>query len=183
MRFKLIIAILFALLCVPLVRADEWASGVQESLDEVNAWRAGQGLPAFEYDEGLTMAAAGCAHARAQALCFGHTSNDFAALPPGASARAAGCAAYPDSYGWLSCCMRDRHRYGGAAWMRGRDGKRYMHLFVSDTPSKLTVTTATKKADDKAPVKPMEAAPGCPGCASCASGNCGMSERRGRHRR
>ncbi|HVL11886.1 MAG TPA: hypothetical protein VM529_04945, partial [Gemmata sp.] len=61
---------------------------------------------------------------------FGHSSNDFAFVPPGTYASSAGCAAYPASYGWMSCCVYDNYTYGGAAFVTGRDGKRYMHLFV-----------------------------------------------------
>ncbi len=101
-----------------------------DALDEVNNWRARRGLPAFIRDEGLTIAARGAAACRASNLCFGHTANDFAFLPSGCTAAAAGCAAYPPADGWLSCCMEDMHRYGGAAWVMGRDGRRFMHLFV-----------------------------------------------------
>lgn len=134
---------LFALWQFPgVARAGE----ASEALAEVNAWRAARGLPPFEYDEGLTRAAAGCARHRAQSLCFGHTSNDFAALPAGCQADSAGCAAYPDSLGWLSCCMTDHRRYGGAAWVRGADGKRYMHLFVASRPNHLARATADTQA-------------------------------------
>ncbi len=110
-----------------------------DALDEVNAWRASRGLPAFIRDEGLTIAARGAAAYRADRLMFGHCNardgiihqlGDFAFLPSGCTAAAAGCAAYPPADGWLSCCMEDMHRYGGAAFVFGRDGKRYMHLFV-----------------------------------------------------
>jgi hypothetical protein len=30
----------------------------------------------------------------------------------------------------MSCCVYDNYTYGGAAYVTGRDGKRYMHLFV-----------------------------------------------------
>ena len=109
-------------------RADEAA------LAEVNAKRASRGLPPFVYDEGLTQAAEACAKYRAERLMFGHAMDhplgDFRFLPRGVRAASAGCAAYPDRYGWMSCCTNDRYRFAGAAWVRGRDGKRYMHLFV-----------------------------------------------------
>lgn len=124
--------------------------GAQEALDEVNAWRAARGLPAFIYDEGLTKAAASCALARAQALRFGHTDNDFASLPAGVQADAFGCAAYAGT-GWLSCCMEDSYSHAGAAFVVGADGKRYMHLAVRGR----SVTTATASA-------------------SCANGSCSV---------
>ncbi|MBN9120207.1 MAG: hypothetical protein J0I06_13760 [Planctomycetes bacterium] len=103
---------------------------VGDGLDEVNAKRAARGLRPFVRDEGLTQAARSCAAFRAERGLFGHTSNDFAFVPPGAAASSAGCAAYPVSYGWMSCCVYDNHTYAGAAWVTGRDGRRYMHLFV-----------------------------------------------------
>jgi hypothetical protein len=101
-----------------------------DGLDEVNAKRAARGLRPFLRDEGLTQAAHACAAFRAQRGLFGHTANDFTFVPPGASAASAGCAAYPASYGWMSCCTYENYTYAGAAWVTGADGKRYMHLFV-----------------------------------------------------
>lgn len=99
---------LVAVLCVSCAaRADE--------LDEVNAKRTARGLPAFVRDPGLTRAAQSCAAFRAQSRLFGHTSNDFRFLPTGATAHAAGCAAYEASYGWMSCCVYDSATYAGAA--------------------------------------------------------------------
>lgn len=104
------------------------ASGT--ALDEVNAKRRAAGLNPLVEDPLLTAGAQAVAQHRAERLLFGHTDNDFAFLPRGAAARSAGCAAYEASYGWMSCCIRDAATYGGAAWVMGRDGKRYMHLFV-----------------------------------------------------
>lgn len=101
-----------------------------EALDEVNAVRAQRGLPAFQYDEGLTRAAQACAQFRADRLIQGHTSNDFAFVPAGSFAPAAGCAAWDPSMGWGACCTYDRYTYAGAAYAVGQDGRRYMHLFV-----------------------------------------------------
>lgn len=101
-----------------------------DGLDEVNAQRAARGLRPYMRDEGLTQAARACAAFRAAHRLFGHTSNDFAFVPPGSFASSAGCAAYPAGYGWMSCCVYENHNYAGAAWVTGADGKRYMHLFV-----------------------------------------------------
>lgn len=109
--------------------------GYADGLDELNTLRAARGLPPYVRDPGLTQAAGACATIRARSFCFGHLPNDFAHLPPGSRADASGCAAYPASYGWLSCAMWENNRYAGAAWAQGADGKRYMHLFVSNTPS------------------------------------------------
>jgi hypothetical protein len=102
----------------------------QQVLDEVNAARAARGLRPFALDENLARAASACAIFRAQNRMDGHTSNDFAFLPPGAQARSAGCAAWPAAMGWGSCCTFDNYQYAGAAFCVGPDGRRYMQLFV-----------------------------------------------------
>ncbi len=119
-------SIVLALFVLP----GSFANGSEEALKEVNATRAQRGLAPFIFDEDLYRAAAGCADFRAERLIAGHTSNDFAALPPGATAKAAGCAAWEPSWGWGSCCTYDSYTYAGAAYAVGKDGRRYMHLFV-----------------------------------------------------
>jgi hypothetical protein len=104
--------------------------GSGEALDEVNATRAARGLRPYVRDASLTSAATACAEFRAARLIAGHTANDFAALPPGAHASAAGCAAWEPGMGWGSCCTYEGYAYAGAAYAIGRDGRRYMHLFV-----------------------------------------------------
>jgi uncharacterized protein YkwD len=104
--------------------------GSAEALDEVNAARAARGLRPYIRDNNLTSAATACAEFRAARLMAGHTSNDFAALPPGTSATSSGCAAWEPGFGWGSCCTYDGYTYAGAAYATGRDGRRYMHLFV-----------------------------------------------------
>jgi hypothetical protein len=101
-----------------------------DALDQVNAQRARRGLPPFVRDEGLTRAAQAAASYRAANLMFGHTANDFQFLPPGAQAAAAGCAAYPASYGFMACCTYESYRFAGAASVVGSDGRTYHHLFV-----------------------------------------------------
>jgi hypothetical protein len=101
---------------------------VADALEEVNAKRATRGLRPFIKDAGLTVAAYECAKYRAKHLMFGHTSNDFNFSK--VQCESTGCAAYEDRYGWMSCCMWENYTYAGAAWVRGKDGKRYMHLFV-----------------------------------------------------
>lgn len=101
-----------------------------EVLAEVNTLRAQRGLPAFVLDENLARGATACAIHRAQRRIEGHTSNDFSFLPPGSHARGAGCAAWPVSMGWGSCCIYDRATHAGAGFCIGPDGRRYMHLFV-----------------------------------------------------
>jgi hypothetical protein len=101
-----------------------------DGLAEVNALRAARGLRPFLRDEGLSQAARACAQFRAANGLTGHTSNDFAFVPAGTFASSAGCAAAPAGFGWMSCCVYENYTYAGAAWVTGRDGRRYMHLFV-----------------------------------------------------
>jgi hypothetical protein len=101
-----------------------------DALAEVNGARARRGLPPYFRDERLTVAAERAAAFRAAYLIAGHTPNDFAYLPPGAHAAAAGCAAWTPDWGWGSCCTYEAWTYAGAAWCIGRDGRRYMHLYV-----------------------------------------------------
>jgi hypothetical protein len=104
--------------------------GSAEALDEVNATRAARGLRPYVRDANLTAAATACAEFRAARLIAGHTANDFAAVPAGSSATSSGCAAWEPGFGWGSCCTYEGYTYGGAAYAMGRDGRRYMHLFV-----------------------------------------------------
>ena len=101
-----------------------------DALHEVNAKRAARGLRPFLRDEGLTQAARACAQFRAANGLAGHTSNDFAFVPAGTHASSAGCAAAQPGFGWLSCCVYENYTHAGAAWVMGRDGRRFMHLFV-----------------------------------------------------
>jgi hypothetical protein len=101
-----------------------------DGLAEVNAKRAARGLRPFLRDEGLSQAARACAQFRAARGLAGHTSNDFAFVPAGTHASSAGCAAAQPGFGWMSCCVYENYTYAGAAWVTGRDGQRYMHLFV-----------------------------------------------------
>lgn len=101
-----------------------------DALDEVNAVRAKAGLHPYRRDKNLTIAAKRAAAYRADRLIAGHCNNDFSFLPQGSHAQAAGCAAWEPRMGWGSCCTYERWRYAGAAWKKGRDGRRYMHIFV-----------------------------------------------------
>lgn len=102
---------------------------IVDSLEEVNTMRASYGLKPFLWDRHLTAAAMGTARWRAQNLSFGHL-DDFYFVPDGTRADACGCAAYEASFGWLSCCMTSDYQFAGAAYVLGRDGKRYMSLAV-----------------------------------------------------
>jgi hypothetical protein len=106
------------------------ANAGEDAIAEVNAARAARGLKPFIRDEGLTAGAINVADVRAKALCAGHTANDFAGLPVGCHASAAGCAAWQQGQGWGACCTYENWTYAGAAYAVGRDGKRYMQLFI-----------------------------------------------------
>lgn len=101
-----------------------------DAIDEVNATRAARGLSPFKHDPQLTVAAREAAKQRAASHIAGHLANDFACLPSGAVATAAGCGAWLPGEGWGTCCTYDNYTYAGAAWVMGSDGRRYMHLFV-----------------------------------------------------
>jgi hypothetical protein len=114
----------------PAMDSASTSAGTVDGLDEVNAQRAARGMRPYVRDDGLTQAAKACAAFRAERGMFGHTSNDFAFLPAGSTAASAGCAAYPANQGWMSCCVYENYTYAGAAYVTGRDGRRYMQLFV-----------------------------------------------------
>lgn len=156
------------------------STGSNDALDEVNAYRAKRGLPPFSHDAGLTQAALACAKERASKGIAGHLASDFAYLPDGVSANASGCGALDDSWGWATCCMDDAYSHAGAAWVRGSDGKRYMHLFVSNRANTAnTANTEQKqppaKAEPVATVTPTSS-------GSCSSGSCSVSQRSRRRR-
>lgn len=114
----------------PAAPATTPMKGVDDALAEVNAERARRGLRPFVHDPLLNQAARSCAKLRATHFIAGHLASDFAHLPAGASASAAGCGALEPSWGWGTCCTYENYTYAGAAWVMGTDGKRYMHLFV-----------------------------------------------------
>lgn len=103
---------------------------VNQALVEVNRARARRGLRPFRHDPLLTIAAERCAKIRAARRIQGHLPNDFKYLPPGTTAKSAGCGALEPSWGWGTCCTYENYTYAGAAMAWGSDGKRYMHLFV-----------------------------------------------------
>jgi len=123
---KLILSSILILLCSSLIVRGEDA---KDAIDEVNEARKARGLRPFIKDKLLTIAALRIAEHRAKHLIQGHC-DDFNFLPEGGSANAAGCAAWEPSWGWGSCCTYEGWTHAGAAWCLGRDGRRYMDLFV-----------------------------------------------------
>jgi hypothetical protein len=115
---------------VPQARELRPWEAAMDALDEVNAVRVARGLRPFVRDDGLTVGARNVAAFRAKHGIEGHTADDFAGLPDGARATASGCAAWEPGLGWGSCCTYENWSYAGAAWCTGRDGRRYMQLFV-----------------------------------------------------
>lgn len=102
-----------------------------DAMAELNARRAGYGLPPFQTDPQLLQAAMNAASCRASLRHAGHLQNDYAALPagvPGYPSCVAGCGVYDGMF--LSCGSDDRKRFAGAAKARGADGRWYCHLFV-----------------------------------------------------
>jgi hypothetical protein len=151
--------------------------GTGTALDEVNSIRKANGLTPYVYDAGLEEAAKRCSQARAANFISGHTANDFAYLPAGVSADAAGCAAWHPSMGWGSCCMFDNYTYAGAAFTFGRDGNRYMHLFVRGGDG--------RRLGQRVPLSPPASTctgPTCSGgtCPACPAGepsaDCGCGQ-------
>jgi hypothetical protein len=118
------------LLAVSVFLAFTARSRSDDALDEVNAQRARAGLRPFKRDDGLTAAAKNCAQVRARHRCFGHTGNDFLALPAGVLAGAAGCGCWEPGIGFMSCCRLENWTYAGAWMTKGSDGRWYCHLFV-----------------------------------------------------
>ncbi len=158
---RVITTIICLLFLAGILKASEppaASNGSNDALAEVNAYRAKRGLPPFQHDPQLTKAALTAATKRAARGIHGHLpESDFTCLPAGASADAAGCGALEDSWGWGTCCMDDNYSHAGAAWVRGADGLRYMHLFVRITikPTVIEPLTATGET------------------LTCTSGSCG----------
>lgn len=116
----------FALLLLggPAFAADAFA--------DLNAYRERNGLPKFARDEGLSRAAEEIVQFRAARLMRGHTPSDFAFLPRGSGADAAGCndePGIPGVHGILACGLNDDHTHAGAAVTTGPDGRVYWHVF------------------------------------------------------
>lgn len=106
-------------------------AGNEDAMDEVNAKRAQKGLRPLQKDPLLSQGAFECAKRRASRGIHGHLpESDFSCLPPGANATVGGAGALEDSWGWETCAYDStQYTVGGAAWVRGRDGLRYMSFF------------------------------------------------------
>lgn len=100
-----------------------------DALDLVNQKRAAMGLKPFARDEALSSAAMALSAHRAQHRIAGHTANDFAFVPGGASASASGCCYTPRS-DWGACCTDDRRATHAGAAVVVRDGRWFCSIFV-----------------------------------------------------
>jgi len=99
----------------------------RDALAEVNALRAARGLPAFIYDEKLTIAAQKCAEFRASHRITFHTENDFSFIPAGGSARASGTGVSSGQFS--ACCILENYKHAGAAVVEV-NGRRFCQVFV-----------------------------------------------------
>src|SRR5258705_11404817 len=111
-------SVMLAVLGFVCMSGPTWAG--DDALAEVKAARAARGLKAFVKDADLTAGAINVADFRAARLMAGHTGNDFAGLPKGSTATAAGCAAWEPALGWGACCTYENYTYAGAGWAMGR---------------------------------------------------------------
>jgi hypothetical protein len=164
-RIFVVAVLLLVACCISQCRAGD------DALDEVNRARAARGLRPFVRDDGLTAAAMRAADFRAARLLEGHSGNDFAFLPIGTGADAAGCAAWPQEFGWGACATYDAYTHAGAAVTIGADGRRFMHLFVRGGGGEKGVNTTYTLG-----VNVTAAA----GCASCTSTDVRVRVRQGR---
>ena len=115
-----LVAYLAGTLCASLLPA--------KAIDEVNAWRKANGLPAFQEDAALTKFAQMKAEYRAARLLKdGHQG------PRCPSNCREGTAEAEPWWGWLSCCMEESGKTAGAGVAIGEDGERYMVLVVRGT--------------------------------------------------
>ncbi len=104
-----------------------------DTLDEINAWRATKGLPPFIRDEMFTESAQRCADYRAAHLLEGHTYMDhqFLSDKSGITKIASGCAKRSPGERFNSCGIEKTvYTRCGAAVAIGRDGQVYMQVFL-----------------------------------------------------
>lgn len=102
------------------------ASGT--AIEEVNHWRAKNGLPAFREVEWMTQFAQHKAEWRAARLA--KNGHQGPGVPPGCRE---GCGEARPEWGWLTCCQEETGAYAGAGVAIGADGERYMVLIVQGT--------------------------------------------------
>ena len=106
------------------------SQGSENAMTEVNAKRALKGLPALQVDLLLCKAAHDCAKQRAARNIHGHLPESDFSYVHGTSATVGGCGALEDSWGWETCAYdSSQYTVGGAAWVRGPNGLRFMHFF------------------------------------------------------
>lgn len=161
---KAITTLACLLLSVACLNATDTPTSCSHALAEVNQARAQRGLPPFQHDPLLSQAAFKAAQQRAARGIEGHLpESDFTCLPAGASADAAGCAAWGAGDGWGSCCTYDNYSHAGAAWVIGSDGRRFMHIFVRHGQQPATTPKTTT-------IEPLQATGEV---LACTGGSCG----------
>ena len=133
------------------------AHAATDALDEVNAIRAGRGLPAYRRDAALTQAAMSAADYRARYGMHHHTSNDFSFLPAGAWAAGAGCDGSAIRSGWLTCYSESLYPYAGAACAYDANGIKFCHLFVYDRPNPVAAVAQAAVKVVQAVTHPVQA--------------------------
>lgn len=102
-------------------------------LEQVNARRRAAGLTPYIECPDLAAGAKACAEYRAAQGIAAHTGNDFAFLPRGCRASAAGCniAAHGGTAAFQTCAMYEAAcTHCGCATARAADGRVFHHLFV-----------------------------------------------------
>ena len=113
---RFMMAATMAATCAQLAHADGWA--------EFCEWRRRMGLPQVQQDPAMMAFAQNKANYQASRLISGHAGPR---TPAGWREGTGNAAA---SWGWLTCCMEEDARFGGAGMAYGRDGQRYMVLVV-----------------------------------------------------
>jgi hypothetical protein len=128
-----LVIILLKLLVCGVASGQTYPDVSKDALAELNKQRQQRGLKPYLKDDGLTKAAFAAASYRAKNHIQGHIPGqhgDFAYLPEGSHADAAGAGALTPDWGFATCAMYDSYEFAGAAWCMGNDGRKYCHLFV-----------------------------------------------------
>jgi hypothetical protein len=95
------------------------------AMEEVNHWRASNGLSTFKEVAWMSEFAQRKAEWRAARLAKdGHQG------PPCPAGCREGCGEANSTWGWLTCCQEETGKWAGAGVAIGEDGQRYMVLII-----------------------------------------------------